>query len=37
VSEQCDLHSAGFTADERSIASGIRLLVHTVLAARRGP
>ncbi|MEJ7649028.1 MAG: amidohydrolase [Nakamurella sp.] len=35
VSEQCDLHSARFTADERSIAVGIRLLVHTVLAARQ--
>ncbi len=34
-SEQCDLHSAGFTADERAIPVGIRLLVHTVLAGHR--
>jgi len=33
-SEQCDLHSARFVADERSIPAGIRLLVHTVLAAQ---
>ncbi|MGI8417389.1 MAG: amidohydrolase [Nakamurella sp.] len=32
-SEQCDLHSAGFAADERAIPAGIRVLVHTVLAA----
>lgn len=32
-SEQCDLHSAGFAADERAIPVGIRVLVHTVLAA----
>lgn len=33
--DRCDLHSAGFTADERSIPAGIRVLVHTVLAAHR--
>lgn len=33
--EQCDLHSAGFRADERAIAAGVRTLVHTVLAAGR--
>lgn len=35
TSQQCDLHSARFFADERAIATGIRLLVHTVLAARQ--
>lgn len=33
--DRCDLHSARFTADERSIPAGIRVLVHTVLAAQR--
>lgn len=33
VSEQVDLHSATFVADERAIPAGIRTLVHTVLAA----
>lgn len=32
ISEPCDLHSAGFVADERAIPVGIRLLVHTVLS-----
>ena len=30
---QVDLHSAGFRADERAIAVGVRLMVHAVLAA----
>jgi amidohydrolase len=36
VSEQRDLHSAKFVADERAIPAGIRMLVHTVLAAQTG-
>jgi amidohydrolase len=32
-SPQVDLHSPGFRADERAIATGVRTLVHTVLAA----
>jgi amidohydrolase len=33
VASQCDLHSPRFTVDERAIPVGIRVLVHTVLAA----
>lgn len=33
VSEQVDLHSATFRADERAIAVGVRTLVHAVLAS----
>lgn len=33
ASAKVDLHSAGFWADERAIAVGIRTMVHTVLAA----
>jgi amidohydrolase len=37
VSDQRDLHSAKFVADERAIPAGIRLLVQTVLAAQSAP
>jgi amidohydrolase len=36
VGEQSDLHSARFTADERAIPVGIRVLVQMVLAALAG-
>ncbi|WP_029138163.1 amidohydrolase [Nakamurella lactea] len=36
VGPQSDLHSAAFTADERAIPVGIRVLVQTVLAAQSG-
>lgn len=36
ASEQVDLHTAAFYADERAIAVGIRTLAHTVLAAAAG-
>ncbi len=34
AADQCDLHSARFAVDERAIPIGIRVLVHTVLAAQ---
>ncbi|GGM01919.1 amidohydrolase [Nakamurella endophytica] len=37
VSPMVDLHSPTFRADERAIPVGIRLLVHTALAALTGP
>jgi amidohydrolase len=37
TSRQVDLHSPGFRADERAIPAGIRVLVHTALAALAGP
>jgi amidohydrolase len=37
ASAPCDLHSAGFTVDERAIPVGIRVLVHTALAALTAP
>jgi len=33
VGPRVDLHSSSFTADERSIASGVRLMAHTAVAA----
>ncbi len=36
-SNQVDLHSPGFHADERAIPAGIRTLVHTALAAFGAP